>query len=546
VLPFATTGATVDDRWLGMGFARDLLGLLALVENLQVSARSLSASFPAGSSDVLDIGRSLNVHYVLKGDVSLSAGHIDVNVRLIDAQTRFRVWSETYAGNADDVFAIQEDIARQVTAALRLRLPRAFGEQRFAMPGSLPTATSVPTHSFVAWRSFLHGREVLETAETGEALLESVEAFQQAIHEDPEFVNAYAGLCSALVRRYEIGGAESELAFAGQVCQQAVSLDSKSIAAQTALGDLYRVTDRADEAIDAYAGIIRTRPQAVDAYRGVALAYASKGATEKAEKAFRTAISVMPDDSRAYKDYGEFLFQRHRYHEVLEIGRALVALNPESSAGFRALADASFNNGEFVAAIAAYREVLRRDASPEAFMRIGTSLYYLGRFEEAAMMYDLTAKMLPDDHRIWSNIGDTYLQLPNGGDRAMYAFAMARVLIEKSADRLPDDPLAGVSLAYYCAAIGDVDCAGLRADEAVALQPDHPGVHYYRALISLRLGNEARAVSAARDALRYGYPRALFEADPRLEKVRASREFSAPLIASNRLRTGPQFSAVFR
>jgi hypothetical protein len=128
----------------------------------------------------------------------------------------------------------------------------------------------------------------------------------------------------------------------------------------------------------------------------------------------------------------------------------------------------------------------------------------------------------------------------------MYAFAMARVLIEKSADRLPDDPLAGVSLAYYCAAIGDVDCAGLRAAEAVALQPDHPGVHYYRALISLRLGNESRAVAAARDALRYGYPRALFEADPRLEKVRASREFSAPLIASNRLPTAPRFSAAFR
>jgi serine/threonine-protein kinase len=95
-----------------------------------------------------------------------------------------------------------------------------------------------------------------------------------------------------------------------------------------------------------------------------------------------------------------------------------------------------------------------------------------------------------------------------------------------------------ISLAYYCAATSDRICASQQISRAVALAPTLPAIHYYRALVNLRLGQEAAAISAAERALALGYPRALLNRDPLLESVRHSPRlagipFGQPALARN-------------
>ena len=312
VLPFEGAVDSADAAWFGSGFARDLARTLSAAENLNVAADELSIQAYEPATDVLRIGRDLNVHYVMKGRVERHGDSLRVAVRLIDAQTRFRLWSRAYVRDIGDLFAIQEDIARLTLDALQVDIPSKLDAAVFALPGTLSPAVAAPTTSVDAYLSFLRARESIPDDAGAPAFAAAVDDYKRAIEADPEFARAYAGLCSALVRRVEAGQSDDSFALTQPVCEQGVDLDGDSVEARVALADLYRVTRQADIAIDAYRGIVRERPRAIEAYRGMARAYADAGEAGKAESAYRKAISVQPDHVPTYADFGAFLLEQQR------------------------------------------------------------------------------------------------------------------------------------------------------------------------------------------------------------------------------------------
>ena len=524
VLPFEIADGAANAPWLGEGFAEDLLQSLAGIDGLEVASRSSAFREFAAGTDVVSIGHELNVHYVLKGSVSRDAERLRVNVRLVDAQTRHSIWSEVFERPQRQWFAIQERIAQQVVAAL---LPAGDQHRGPDLPKYEAAVIAVaPTTSIEAYDFHLQARSLLQANDTSETLVSAADYFARAIRLDPGFASAYAGLCTALSRQVKLRTSLQFEQLAGDMCRRGIEQHPDSAEVRLAYAELSLVTGDVEGAITDFRRVTNRDPHSVDAYLGLAAAYAGRGDIVAAERAYRRAIDVKPDFETAYRDFGAFLFARGRYGEALEIGRRMIGLDPDSVAGYRMLGDASFRSGQFKAAVAAYRAALKRDASAPTYASIGDSLYYLGRYDDAIMLYRLATELAPRDHRAWAGLAEVQWQLDGAREAAKDAFAFARAFLEKELEAGPQDPVRQMRLAYYCAALGNESCAVRHSHEAAANAPQLPSVHYFDALVNLHFEKPAAAIAAVERALQLGYPRALLAADPQLETLRRSPRLS--------------------
>ena len=122
VLPFADLSANHDQEYFSDGLAEEMLNALGGVPGLRVTARVSSFRFKGANPDVETIGRKLNVANLLEGSVRRDGRRLGIGVQLVDAQSGFQRWSAAYERQMDDIFAVQEDIARSTAAALQIAL----------------------------------------------------------------------------------------------------------------------------------------------------------------------------------------------------------------------------------------------------------------------------------------------------------------------------------------------------------------------------------------------------------------------------------------
>jgi serine/threonine protein kinase len=121
VLPFVNLSATKDRQYLGDGISEEILHSLAKVDGLRVVGRTSSFSFK-GDANARDVGEKLNVGHVLEGSLRREANRLRVTAELIDTRSGFRLWTETYDREMEGVFALQDEIARSIVDALRIKL----------------------------------------------------------------------------------------------------------------------------------------------------------------------------------------------------------------------------------------------------------------------------------------------------------------------------------------------------------------------------------------------------------------------------------------
>lgn len=136
VLPFANLSADPENEYFAAGLADEVTADLSKLRALRVTSRTSSMAFRGSTKDVRAIAGELGVRYVLEGSVRRAGNRLRITVQLIDATTDDHLWAETYDGTIEDVFAIQERLARVIVAALELRLSaeeeRRLGERPIA------------------------------------------------------------------------------------------------------------------------------------------------------------------------------------------------------------------------------------------------------------------------------------------------------------------------------------------------------------------------------------------------------------------------------
>ena len=183
VLPFLDLSAARDNEYFSDGLTEELLNVLCSVEGLRVSSRTSCFNLKGKDIDIPTVASRLKVSHVLEGSVRKSGNRVRVTAQLIEAATDSHLWSDTWDRDLDDIFAIQQDIARKIVEALRLRLD-ARG------PAGATTRSSQAYDCYLRGRSFVHrfGPKSLGFA---------IESFRRATEIDPGYARGWAGLAEA-------------------------------------------------------------------------------------------------------------------------------------------------------------------------------------------------------------------------------------------------------------------------------------------------------------------------------------------------------------
>ena len=122
VLPFANMSADPEQEYFCDGLAEELIDALARLEGLRVVARTSAFQFRGKEIDLRDVGKKLRVNTVLEGSVRKAGSRLRVNAQLINTDDGYHLWSERYDREMDDVFAVQDEIARTVVERLKVKL----------------------------------------------------------------------------------------------------------------------------------------------------------------------------------------------------------------------------------------------------------------------------------------------------------------------------------------------------------------------------------------------------------------------------------------
>jgi len=186
VLPFADMSPDGSAEYLGDGVAETLIDALTRVEGLRVAARTSAFSFKGKNEDIRTIGEQLNVNAVLEGSVQTAGDRVRITAQLIEVEDGFHLWSQTYDGRLEDVFAVQDEVARSVVSALKLTLAGDSGQ----------VLVESGTENLEAYNAYLLGRHHWNRR-TSEDMVAAIAFFEQAIAADSSYAPAWSGLAAA-------------------------------------------------------------------------------------------------------------------------------------------------------------------------------------------------------------------------------------------------------------------------------------------------------------------------------------------------------------
>jgi TolB-like protein/thioredoxin-like negative regulator of GroEL len=323
VLPFEDFSADADQDHLARGIADTVLHMLAQASNLKVAARTSSFAYQGTNTPITDIARDLGVGAVLEGSVQRVGDRLRIIAQLIRASDQSHLWSETFDRTADDVFAIQDEIAQAVVMALR---PGS------AMPDVAPTSKRTDV---VAYEHYLRGKEGREqgTTESVEMALKELDA---AIEIDPSFVPAlvelgrtYMALNSVTPRTWAEIEKPAEDSF-----RRAVELSPDDPQALSGIGMFIRTAGYDPAPATPYLErALSLNPNDVVALRAMADHHLDQGDVLLATDKIRRAYELDPNNPRLAVNYGNHLTDLGRFDQARAVAQRLLLMRPDGPIG---------------------------------------------------------------------------------------------------------------------------------------------------------------------------------------------------------------------
>ncbi|MGA9574118.1 MAG: hypothetical protein WBS20_09260 [Lysobacterales bacterium] len=286
VLPFVNMSGDAENEYFSDGISEEILNLLVKLPTLRVASRTSSFAFKGKDFDIPEVARRLNVATVLEGSVRRAGERVRITAQLIETSTDSHLWSETYDREMKDVFAIQDDIAQSIVAALQMTLT----------PKDRRALQYVATSNPEAYDYYLKGRKYMY-AMSSRNFEHAIGMYRKAIELDSNYAIAYAGMADTYSQMFRFVDASSEnAAKALEASQHAVELDPDSAEAHASRGLSLFINEKYQEAERHFETAGLLNPKLFESYFFYALSCSSQGQHEKAARLFVQASEVNPAD----------------------------------------------------------------------------------------------------------------------------------------------------------------------------------------------------------------------------------------------------------
>ena len=385
VLPMVNMSADPENEYFSDGVTEDIINALTQVNGLKVSARTSSFAFKNRNEDIRSIAQRLAVTHVLEGSVRRVRDRVRVTVQLISASDGYHLFSESYDRSLEDIFGVQEEIARTVVE----RLARHLGP----VPTSEERAVVVRhSHDTEAHAEYLRGR--FEWARfSPEGARSSIRHFERAIEMDPDCALPHSGIASAYLFLGAIGQMPAEDAFprAERAALRALELGPEAGESHVALGavKLFHHWDF-EGAYRSFQKALSLVPGSAGAHHLYAEYLFAIGEMDDAAEETLTATQIDPLSSLYHDSHAQKLLAAGRIPEAREAAKRAIELDPHFRSATETLGWIHVASGELEHALSVF-EQLAHLAGYEAAGASNRGFVYgkMGRVEDAQRMLDL-------------------------------------------------------------------------------------------------------------------------------------------------------------
>ena len=322
VLPFTNMSSDPEQEYFSDGITEEILNLLVRIPELKVTSRTSVFTFKGQNVDIPTVAKKLGVAHILEGSVRKAGNRVRITAQLIEAANDVHIWSETYERKLDDIFTIQDEIAREVVKALQIQL---LGE------APLAAATNVE-----AYKQYLRGKYFAASATNSEGVESAVTAYREAIALDANFAPPWVGLADVFYTqgRYgvtDITDKQEAMEASRRAAMRALELDDELAEGWLALAMIQFYYDwdwsRAEVTI---LTALKYGPQDARVLRSTAWASLILGETERALELAQRAVELDPLEGSGLAYLGTTYGALGQPKEEERIYRNFLELYPDS------------------------------------------------------------------------------------------------------------------------------------------------------------------------------------------------------------------------
>jgi serine/threonine protein kinase/Tfp pilus assembly protein PilF len=375
VLYFQNLSGAKEDEYFRDGITEDIITELSKIQGLETFSRSTVVAYRDKSATTAQIGQQIGAAYVLEGSIRRAGERLRINAQLVDTHTDHPVWSERYDREMKDVFEVQDEIARKIAEALRIKLT----------PQEKKALAAKPTENLQAYDHYLRGRSYARRL-TRQDLEFALEMFNDAVRQDPDFAQAHAAIANVCAQCYWLYEREPTW------IERARAASEKAVALRPDL----------PEVMVAQAWILYSRGENLDAAQIV-----------------RGVVSRKRDCEGAYYLLLRCLFASGQYQEIAVMAEEAIEASgtdynvyPPIMNALGALAKKEALSNLRIRAVQAFEAHLR-EVPEDARARGLVASYYaeMGRAEEAKREANLAMTLRPNEPLILYNAACTFCKM---------------------------------------------------------------------------------------------------------------------------------------
>lgn len=370
VLPFVNMSPDPDNEYFSEGITEEILNALARVDGLLVTSRTSSFAFKGKNDDIRDIGRQLGVKTLLEGSVRKVGNKVRVTAQLIDTRNGYHRWSESYDRNIEDIFSVQDEIAKAITKKLK---------ESFSLEPEPPKMIRSYTSNMEAYNLYLKANYYWNRW-TPNDIRKALELLKKSIKIDPDYALSYSSLSACYVYLGAIG--------------QLLPKDAYPLAKKYALKAL-----SLDESLP-------------DCHVSLAMVHFFNWQWDESYKSFMRALSLNPNSAEAHLYYSYYqVAMGNQKKAILENEKAL-EIDPLNVQINSSLGDNYFFAGMFNEALEQYKKALELDSTFRAAIHgLGWVYYHLDEPEKSIQHFQKAQAFIGDDSKGVTPLGFVYARL---------------------------------------------------------------------------------------------------------------------------------------